>query len=150
MCYGHIGEATTILAGGAFTIIFVSSFVFIALAYLYYSIKHSELSTSTVKLQLMFFWSIFYQTLCLTILMLIPGLFYVIGLLLGQRNNPTISIYCFMAMIIHTPVDAIMVLYFIKPYRTYLINSFCATKVEVQISEIFSGKTFRKLSFRPQ
>lgn len=122
LCFGTGTTAFNVLVVAAVVITLLPLLIFGSLAYMYYSIKKQQFSSQTMRLQMMLFWSFAYQNAAVFVLMIIPGFLYVIAPLMGLRGNPTISVYCFFFFLIHTPVDCIMILYWIKPYRNYLIR----------------------------
>lgn len=99
------------------------------LGIMYYTIKHSQMSPSTVRLQLMFLRSLIYQTICLAIFLVIPGALCLVGTPFGLRNNPRISVYSFFLFLMHTPIDCVLILYSIKPYRHFIMEKIMSKKL---------------------
>lgn len=91
------------------------------LTFMYIQIKQAR-SISTSRLQMMLFWSLVAQMVAVYLTMLFPGLVLLAVPLFGFRNNPKISVICFLFFSTHTIIDCVMIIYFIRPYRVYLEN----------------------------
>ncbi|CAD5206988.1 unnamed protein product [Bursaphelenchus okinawaensis] len=127
LCFSNEINVTRLLIV-CVTLIGVQPFLFFfALYFMFKSIKSANLSPKSQKLQYMLFWSLVAQISALVVFMIVPALFFFLGPILGLRNNPIISLFCFCVFILHTPADCIMIMYYIKPYRSSLIFNTCST-----------------------
>ncbi|CAD5232856.1 unnamed protein product [Bursaphelenchus xylophilus] len=98
----------------------LSATPFIGLVFLiimYNSMHQSNGSTHTYRLQKMLFRSLVFQLIAFTFLLCLPVMMLMSALLFQLRDGPTITVICFCFVLMHTPIDCFMILYFIKPYR---------------------------------
>ncbi|CAD5210763.1 unnamed protein product [Bursaphelenchus xylophilus] len=109
-----------IIASGLIVGVMIFSVVLIILMYI--SIRRNRFSSNTYRLQMMLFWSLVAQTTIFLTFMGIPGLIFSVAPLIGIRNLPRYCAYGFLFLLTHTPLDCVMILYFIKPYRIVLVR----------------------------
>ncbi|CAD5225260.1 unnamed protein product [Bursaphelenchus xylophilus] len=105
--------------------IVVSSTPFLGLGILilmYQSIHQGSWSIYTYRLQMMLFRSLVFQLIAFSVFLCLPCMMLIMALLFEFRNGPTITVICFCFVLMHTPIDCFMILYFIKPYRSVVAN----------------------------
>ncbi|CAD5232859.1 unnamed protein product [Bursaphelenchus xylophilus] len=103
----------------------LSATPFIGIAFLiimYNSMRKNNWSTHTYRLQKMLFRSLVFQLIAFSIFMYLPCMMLMSALLFQLRDGPTITVICFCFVLMHTPIDCFMILYFIKPYRSVVAN----------------------------
>uniref|UniRef100_A0A1I7S7T5 G protein-coupled receptor n=1 Tax=Bursaphelenchus xylophilus TaxID=6326 RepID=A0A1I7S7T5_BURXY len=123
-CFSSGVDATKVVIVPV-TILFILPFVgAAALFVIYVSIERQHFTAKTKRLQMMLFWSLFSQMTTLFLLMIVPLFICLCPPIFGWRNAPKISIYVFFPILLHTPIDCIMLLYFIRPYRRFVIRHF--------------------------
>ncbi|CAD5207542.1 unnamed protein product [Bursaphelenchus okinawaensis] len=122
ICFARGTEVTKVLLIAFIAVSLLPLLGVFAFWVMYRAIQRSRNSANTYRLQMMLFWSLMAQEGSVMMLMVFPGMVYLGGSIFGLRNMPTISVVCFFFFLIHTPIDCLMILYFIKPYRQFLYN----------------------------
>lgn len=128
-CISSYSNGETRLAVTTFIVLGIWFLLFLLLTYIKFIIKRSNLTSATMKLQFMLFKSLYYQMISVSFCIVIPSLAIFVAPMLGMRNSPTISIFSFLLAIAHTPCDAFLILYFIKPYRNYVVERWSGKKI---------------------
>ncbi|CAD5227665.1 unnamed protein product [Bursaphelenchus xylophilus] len=124
LCFGNgtrLGEGVYSLI---YIIFFIVASVVVATTVMYRCIRKSNFSMNTQRMQLMLFWSLVAQFGVALATLAIPGAFYFIAPFLGVRYLPTLLVYCTFPVLTQTTLDCVMILYFIKPYRTYVKKAY--------------------------
>ncbi|CAD5218956.1 unnamed protein product [Bursaphelenchus okinawaensis] len=90
------------------------------LFHMHLSIRRNSLNVQTYRLQMMLFWSLAAQMAAMYLLIILPFIFGIAWILLGVARSPTLAVICFCFFFLHTSVNCLLVLYFIKPYRDFI------------------------------
>ncbi|CAD5221531.1 unnamed protein product [Bursaphelenchus okinawaensis] len=142
ICFSSVGDVTQTLIL-PFLILIALPFVGCGILYsLFQALALNVLSTKTLKLQLMLYWALAMQVLGIVAFVILPGAFYVGGPMVGMRGMPKITMYCFYFFSLHTGVDCLMVLYFIRPYRNTVRN--CCRRVAQRRLTIVDSTIFSR------
>ncbi|CAD5210773.1 unnamed protein product [Bursaphelenchus xylophilus] len=122
-CFAYGTSARKALISEVFLLVGYMAFSLIVIFAMYDLIKRSSFSPHTYRLQLMLFKSLVAQTSVFMVFLLGPVLVFVVLPIAGFRNLPRYTMYGFLLLLVHTPLDCFMILYFIKPYRVIVLRN---------------------------
>lgn len=135
LCFARGTNSLSVLIGPIVVLLSLLLLGYTCIIYLYVSVKRNHTSATTLRLQLMLFWSLLYQSLFLMIFAIIPSLICFVCVIMGTRNVPIMTIFVFVLFLMHTPIDCLLILYTIKPYRNFLVNKILTWRTQ-ELSEL--------------
>ncbi|CAD5233038.1 unnamed protein product [Bursaphelenchus xylophilus] len=140
-CFAYGTSASKALIPEVFILAGFMALGMLVMCAMYNLIQRRCFSPHTYRLQMMLFKSLVAQTSVLVLFLLGPVMVFVVLPIAGVRNLPKYTMYGFLLLLVHTPLDCIIILYFIKPYRLILLKNLSIIHLRLPTSSILTTST---------